>query len=120
MGAGAYKFTDQEIAAYPIESLPEVLRKQKMKYAAGGAGHDPRLLFASFSWSAALPKPAVATAKTDADGRYQLALPAGRFFIYCCAVRIVAGEMEHSIWVQPVTTERLDLTSSNEWSPSAK
>lgn len=92
-GAGAYKFAGARVAAYPIENI-EFAKAGRV--ADGGAP--------------------IATATTDADGKFSLALPGSKSaFLYCVARRLLKkDDYETNIWIVPVgAKEVVDLNGSN-------
>lgn len=101
-GAGAYKFSGATVVAYAGEHYKSVVEKKAFrvpdtsKHIMGSAHVE--------AWEIALENvPVVAKAKSDADGKFELQIPAGRsVFLFCLASRLVAGKREINVWARPV------------------
>jgi hypothetical protein len=60
-----------------------------------------------------LPQP-VATAKTDADGRFELTIPEGEYVLVASAERTVFKDVETYFWVVRLNPEEFKVTLSND------
>jgi hypothetical protein len=121
-GAGVRRFADATVAAYPLSylSLVQAEIRQAMRVEETASNiHVTKRVGAAFSaWSDTRKKigmqPVAATA-TDANGDYELRVPAGEtVFIVCYTTRQVGRTLEENFWMLPASAGRLDLNGSNE------
>jgi hypothetical protein len=89
-GAGAYKFANTIVIAYPQSAFPSGASKP-----ADGA----------------VP---LGLATTNADGRFEIKLKDSKpAVLYCVAHRRAAGDLEVNRWVVPIRREEMDLSEIN-------
>ena len=113
-GAGAYKFSGAQVVAYAGEHYKTAVEAKAFRVPesamnVSGASHVE-------AWQKALESvPIVAQSQTDADGKFEINVPAGKsVFLFCVSTRTIAGDREINVWVRPVggdeTTANLDGT----------
>jgi hypothetical protein len=89
-GAGAYKFANTLVVAYPAAAFPSGAKVPS---------------------DSATP---LAITHTDADGRYTLKLKdSSPAVVYCFAKRVAAGDLEITRWVVPINRAEIDLSELN-------
>lgn len=101
-GAGAYKFSGATVVAYAGEHYKSVVERKAFRvpesstHIMGSAHVD--------AWEKALENvPVIAKARSDADGKFEIQIPAGKSaFLFCIASRLVGGKREINVWARPV------------------
>jgi hypothetical protein len=113
-GAGAYKFSEVTVTAYPKVNYEQISGLVRVRTTVS----TPEL-YKVAAWKKELAdvKP-IATATTDADGRFTLTLPAdaSQVFLFGTTTRLLAtGRTELNLWSIPVPDDAatFDLNSSN-------
>ena len=115
-GAGRYKVPGAWVRAYPAKLFPAAAQKQRRLYCENWCGRFYSASTAWASWRRSVRvESAITATQTDAEGNFELVVPAGSFFLICYHSRIAGGKLEESLWVAPVTAERVELNSYNEW-----
>jgi hypothetical protein len=120
-GAGAYKIPGESVYAYPCSDFAALVKDQIALFQKKTSGDKtidfvlPRLRTARSlaAFKSLLGQPIETT--TDADGKFELNLPAGAYIVLCYASRDVVDYTERYLWALPVTSDRMDLTSRNQW-----
>jgi hypothetical protein len=90
-GAGAYKFANADVIAYPQEALGDAQR--------------PEILH---TW------PALAGARTDANGQFSITVPNSKpAFLFCITRRSIGDRTETNIWAVKINNDVVDLSEQN-------
>jgi hypothetical protein len=111
---------------HPNDHSPEIPRAESQKFhaaeqrAAKAAGRldealtRQKLLHSAVPYFEGLPQPA-ATAKTDADGRFQLNIPdEGDYVLVASSTRVVFNTVEKYFWIVRVRAGDSKVTLSND------
>jgi len=122
-GAGAYRFTDATVIAYPSALLAVALDRLKGELSNAATSRMSSQATPADEWLVAWAKSArecgltpIASATTNADGEYLLNIPSQEeVFLFCYTTRRVGGAIEQNRWIVPVgNSKRVDLTVSNQ------
>jgi hypothetical protein len=109
-GAGAYKFAGATVYAFHLGELDSVKSMRQVRRISAGS-----VTSEITAWDSAFEgRTPLATARTDADGKFQLSIsgkPA--VFLACHASRRVGGREEHNFWLVPVTGGSVNLDNEN-------
>ncbi len=120
-GAGAYKFAGTQVLALSqsylsviTSAVDSALSSAKTKAGMMGT-FDPAPVRYFACMDAVKNLNPVASANTDADGMFQLAITSKEpVFLFCASRRLAGGSEEYNVWMVPVDkADRIDLNNAN-------
>lgn len=117
-GAGAYKFAGVRVWLYPAANFESLESTARMRLPT--IRINPSDASAAEAWRKALDGVSPAdVATTDAEGKFTLRVPEGKWFVFAEASRRIGRRYEHTVWALPLWPmgDPLLLTQDNEWQP---
>lgn len=101
-GAGAYKFAGTEVLAFPQEYAAQIDSRKQFKISdssqhVAGSEHVNAWI------EACADVPVLGRARTDADGRFELAIPAQKPVVLFCLAKRARGKVDEvNVWLVKV------------------